>query len=585
MSVTEWVTRDFKALAEGRLRFEPGVVNVITGQNSSGKSSLIQSVLAATQSYGQNGSIILNGPLVRLGTLKDTVQAGKSAFVYELVLANKDQEDYRAVLTVGPANRSENALKADPVLTEVNIQRLSGGEQKSSGQQRPELTLKSPKLSKFAARDQRAIRKVSQYRQSSILKISSIMDEVTSPPSRTYVEFAGIEAKAIHICGSDDALRSLFKRYFRERLHAMAHGSAADRFGFTGQSFYIRQAAEESKEMDDKYRRYLELSDSDGPKRPLNRAINDLAQTLAERQLAEAKDECITINIPDRRLDEFALGFVNGFSPASEYFSYYFPKCLNALALLNLSSRFLARKVCYLGPLRDEPRILSSHTSEQSPNLPVGSRGEYSAYVLNRFGHEEIEFADETGNTRLDSLTNAVGYWLEKIGVATGVSVSPEANLGLRLGVQIGDAERDLTQVGVGVSQVLPVVVGLLRTPSGGCFLTEQPELHLHPATQANLADFLLVSRPDVCVVVETHSEAIVTRVRRRTAEKRAETGDVNLIFVETEEENGGARTRSIEITGDGEIVEWPEGFLDDGADLREIMKIRAGKMRQKFGH
>ena len=115
--------------------------------------------------------------------------------------------------------------------------------------------------------------------------------------------------------------------------------------------------------------------------------------------------------------------------------------------------------------------------------------------------------------------------------------------------------------------------------------MTEQPELHLHPATQANLADFLLVSRPDVCVVVETHSEAIVTRVRRRTAEKRAETGDVNLIFVETEEENGGARTRSIEITGDGEIVEWPEGFLDDGADLREIMKIRAGKMRQKFGH
>ena len=181
-----------------------------------------------------------------------------------------------------------------------------------------------------------------------------------------------------------------------------------------------------------------------------------------------------------------------------------------------------------------------------------------------------------------------MSYWLKQLGVASGVSVRPEANLGLRLGVKIGEVERDLTAVGVGVSQVLPVVAGLLRTPPGGCFITEQPELHLHPATQAALADFLITARPDVCVVLETHSEAIVTRVRRRTAEEKADIEGINLIFIEPltggEQAESGVHTRRVEISNDGNIAEWPVGFLDDGADLRSILRIQAARARAQIG-
>lgn len=582
MKIRDWSVRNFKALSYGELDLSPGVVNVVTGQNSSGKSSLIQSLLAVTQSRGQNGTIILNGPLVRLGTFKDTVRTGNQVFSYSIVAETNERTNFRFDLKVGAKDNRESSLKEDPVLKEVRIVECDSKNQDCS----PALSLAVSESKQYKAKDISAIRKSSQYRHSAILRIEDVIDESVTVPPRLYVEFVGIEAKAMHLFGTTATLETLFKKHYKASLSAMASGSAADRRGIASTSFYIRHFAEDSEDISQAYERFLELSDnSQGqPKAPLARATNVLAERLAKQQAANATDQRISVVIPDETLDFFTFSFANGFNSAADYLQSNFPRSLEALSSLNRATKYLSAKVCYLGPLRDEPRILWSHTSQQSPNLPVGARGEYSAYVLNRSGHEEVTYRDNEGETRKESFSVAVSYWLKQLGVASGVSVKPEANLGLRLGVKVGEVERDLTAVGVGVSQVLPVVAGLLRTPPGGCFITEQPELHLHPATQAALADFLITARPDVCVVVETHSEAIVTRVRRRTAEAKVGIEGINLIFIEpigdVEQSEVGVHTRRVEISNDGNIAEWPAGFLDDGADLRSILRIQAAKAR-----
>src|SRR5580698_5246676 len=94
--------------------------------------------------------------------------------------------------------------------------------------------------------------------------------------------------------------------------------------------------------------------------------------------------------------------------------------------------------------------------------------------------------------------------------------------LGHELKVTTHGVERphDLTNVGVGVSQVLPIVVMCLLAPVDSTMILEQPELHLHPAVQARLADFFLsIAKAGKQCIVETHSEYLINRLRLRSVQ------------------------------------------------------------------
>ena len=65
-----------------------------------------------------------------------------------------------------------------------------------------------------------------------------------------------------------------------------------------------------------------------------------------------------------------------------------------------------------------------------------------------------------------------------------------------------------IADVGFGVSQLLPILVLGLRSDESAILMLEQPEIHLHPKSQANLADFLLtLIEQGKRVIVETHSD------------------------------------------------------------------------------
>jgi len=142
----------------------------------------------------------------------------------------------------------------------------------------------------------------------------------------------------------------------------------------------------------------------------------------------------------------------------------------------------------------------------------------------------------------------------------------------------VNSGERvDLNDVGVGVSQVLPVLVASLA--SGSTLVAiEQPELHIHPKVQCLLADVLAHAAidDDRLLILETHSEHLMLRFLRRIRELDSETLPpgapkikpelFSVVCVERREL--GVQISPIEITADGDFAEdWPQGFFEERAD------------------
>jgi len=121
-----------------------------------------------------------------------------------------------------------------------------------------------------------------------------------------------------------------------------------------------------------------------------------------------------------------------------------------------------------------------------------------------------------------------------------------------------------LTDVGFGVSQVLPVITLLLYVPEGSTVILEQPEIHLHPLAQANLADVIIYAaqRRRVQVIVESHSEHLLLRLQRRIAEEQLAASDVKLYF--SDAPAGVSRLTELQLDLFGNIQNWPENFMGD---------------------
>ncbi len=140
--------------------------------------------------------------------------------------------------------------------------------------------------------------------------------------------------------------------------------------------------------------------------------------------------------------------------------------------------------------------------------------------------------------------------------------------------------------VGVGISQILPVVVGAIYRSEGtgaGAFVTiEQPELHVHPKLQVALADLFLEQSTQASLsthqfLLETHSEHLMLRFMRRDPEtavgEPAEDDEdrvplrpdhVGVVYVQRDE-NGQVQVMPLRIDERGEFLDvWPEGFFDE---------------------
>lgn len=247
-------------------------------------------------------------------------------------------------------------------------------------------------------------------------------------------------------------------------------------------------------------------------------------------------------------------------------------------------ARFLSTRVRYIGPLRHAPHL--PFPSAPDPDLDdVGISGEHVASVLQANQSKEGPFPVPEGCVERLTVLAAVTRWLVHFGLADKIAVREDMPLVLGIDVVPSGLERavPLGAVGVGVSQVLPVIVQCLVAGPGALVVLEQPELHLHPGAQQRLGDFLLAcSNWGQNLLVESHSEYLVLRLRRRVAEGSVERNQLALLFA-IRDEQGSTTYQPVELTDTGAVVRWPEGFFDQGPEeAHQLLTAAASRQRSR---
>ncbi len=241
----------------------------------------------------------------------------------------------------------------------------------------------------------------------------------------------------------------------------------------------------------------------------------------------------------------------------------------NADFLADLSLRFdeLMSGISYVGPLRERPQ--RSYQWRGSSPASVGPRGENTVAAILAARRQNRKVGREVTQGRpYRSFEKNLGYWLQRLGMIDEFAVEEIASgtdlYELRVTVSGGTTRVSVTDVGFGVSQVLPVLVQIFYAPSRSFVILEQPEIHLHPAAQSELGDVLLaaVKERDVQLLVETHSEHLLRRLQRRVAEGGIGHDEIALYFVETR--HGRSEIHELNVDLYGNIVNWPNDFFGD---------------------
>jgi predicted ATPase len=240
--------------------------------------------------------------------------------------------------------------------------------------------------------------------------------------------------------------------------------------------------------------------------------------------------------------------------------------------------------VYYLGPLRQAPSATYAWSGERPQDVGRSGGSAVAALLAARARGLKVELAQ--GGPPV-SLEERVAMWLRELRLIHNFRVAPIAEnrneYEVRVRVTSNAAEVRLTDVGFGVSQILPILVLCYYAPQGSIILLEQPEVHLHPAVQAQLADVFIdaISTRGVQIVVESHSEHLLRRLQRRIAEERLSPQKTALYF--TNLKNGESTIEELRVDPYGNIVNWPQHFFgDEMGDL--VAMTEAAMSRQGQG-
>lgn len=216
--------------------------------------------------------------------------------------------------------------------------------------------------------------------------------------------------------------------------------------------------------------------------------------------------------------------------------------------------------MAYIGPLRDYPErnyIYSGPTDET-----VGSRGENLPAHL---------YGEDRRRDELNELGKIIGLEYD---IDIFKSKEPELNsvFALRLTDTTTGADVGLSDVGFGVSQVLPILMQC-TAKSDATLVVEQPEIHLNPKLQADLGQVFAsaIKGNRRQFIIETHSEHLLLRIQRLVRDGTLVPAQVAVLYVS--KTNEGSAVLEIPLAQNGDrLIDWPDGFFDD--TYRELFDI-----------
>jgi predicted ATPase len=251
------------------------------------------------------------------------------------------------------------------------------------------------------------------------------------------------------------------------------------------------------------------------------------------------------------------------------------------LSKLQLEFENLFGRVYYLGPLREFPQ--RHYAWKGSEPADMGRRGERVVDAM-LASQQRGSYISPGYKRKRQTLEERVAHWLKVLGLIHDFKVEPIAQgsniYQVRVQKTPSSAYVLITDVGFGVSQILPVLVLCYYVPPGSIILLEQPEIHLHPSVQSGLADVFIdaMRNRNVQVVVESHSEHLLRRLQRRIAEQAITPEQTALYFCEVTET--GSRLQGLDVDLFGNIRNWPKDFFGD--EFGEMAAITKAAMERK---
>ncbi len=600
--LSEWMIGNFKSVATTvNLKLAP--LTVLVGANSSGKSTILQSILSVTQTLSSPLSatshpLVLNGEYLKLGPVRDVLHQGSDTNPLQFGFTLRLDKEHLPRTSGVDEDRNNQALQ--PVW---NIQVYASCiPQSADSEDTLRLVLQNAviRLDDNVIRIERIVsaKSVNPLPKSSAGDLYQLSTLKFSPSSSVSMRpTRDFQVKANHFLPWE-----LWEQYdtLIDSVHEMLQMCSQVLVGskdlssginaLSGVNLDSRIGQEFRDAAVNAFRAAMKrMSQSSAFEIPLKN-LHDTG-TVGE-WLKKTYNLLVpgTRKVLGRELDEERRNIAKrvrekaNYKPDHSYRSHPLPEPLNTSR--NAIVKYFTEKIRYMGPLRDDPRSVYA-----LPPIPedsdVGARGEYTAAVL-QYHKDDPVLCPTPGDPNLGGvlipLGEAVTRWLVHMGLVNDVTTYDRGKIGTELTLHVSDLRMpvDLTNVGVGVSQVLPSVVMGLLAPKGSTLLMEQPELHLHPRVQSVLGDFLIgLAQNGRQCIVESHSEYLVNRLRRRIAEAPGDTVQrlIQMYFVERTA--AASEFRSVESNEYGAIPSWPRGFFDQGPDEAQHIIQAATKKRQ----
>lgn len=585
MQLNSILVDNFKSY-ENMTRIPVSALSILMGANSSGKSTALQALLALKQTIECNSpdiDLLLSGKYVTLGDFEEaTNNLQKQYFsVGVSIVGDKFTEDYDSNSVTDIVWKFIYSKEKDVILDEINFS---------------------------IANDNMKLIRSGDYRYDIIingkntflnLRINNLMC------NKLYVNYHS-EFNTLFYDFLSDILICLFADKKQSRLERKEFVSIK-----TVEKFYWelmrRRRSKNSEQNDDEYRKKIgEL---------VNRIITDIEnycehqfkyhinfesvpRTLKENVLFH----CLYKNEHIEQLEEVLVKYeillekenvkkvIGDYDSSDELDieSLYNlgseekgvnPECDFISDAFRVYREVIARilsKIFYLGPIREKPQGLYNVGFETIPKY-VGTSGAYFASVLLR-KNKEKEYILPNGEFEKMSLLEALDEWAAHLNVASQIQVEKKNSFGFS--VSISNTQRrksDIMNVGIGTSQVLPVLITGLLSEEGEYLLFEQPELHLHPYSQSRLADFFVeLIRRGRKIIVETHSEYFILRLRYQILKNNISENEVVINFFQNK---GGTKVSQGELSAYGNL-QYPEDFRDETQKLLDDLMNAALEKR-----